>query len=89
MVRFSKQPDKDRFTVVGHTIMQGDGRVYIFIHEALKPFDTLVDLVLVHEATHLWNWQRGVGGADDECHRQGSLHHKKVLSILAKEPALC
>ena len=89
MVRFSKQPDKDRFTVVGHTIMRGDGRAYILIHESLKPFDTLVDLVLVHEATHLWNWQRGVGGVDDECHRRGSLHHRKVLSILAKEPALC
>ncbi|KKM14215.1 hypothetical protein LCGC14_1708320 [marine sediment metagenome] len=89
MVRFSKQPDPDDPLAVGHTIMQDDGRVYIFIHEVLEPFTPLTDLVLVHELVHLQNLLRGVSRRDDDCLKLKSVHHRKMLSILAKEPVLC
>ena len=89
MVRFSKQPDPDDPLAVGHTIMQDDGRVYILIHEVLEPFTPLTDLVLVHELVHLWNLVRRVSSRDDDCHKQDSRHHKKMLSILKREPWLC
>ena len=89
MVRFAKQPHPDSPTVVGHTIMWKDGGACILIHEALKPFDTLVSLVLVHEAVHIWNDQRGISSKADDCTKKGSPHHRKMLSILSKEPTLC
>ena len=89
MVRFSKQPDPDDPLAVGHTIMQDDGRVYILVHEVLKPFTPLTDLVLVHELVHLQNLVRGVSSRDDDCLKLKSHHHRKMLSILSKEPRLC
>ena len=80
MVRFSKQPDPDDLSAVGLTITQDDGRACILIHEALRPFNPLAEFVLLHEMTH---HQDGcVGGHGDK-------FHKKMLSILKKEPWLC
>ena len=88
MIRFAKQPDPDDPLAVGHTTMQDDGRVYILIHEVLRPFTSLTDLVLVHELVHLWNLLKGVSSRDDDCLKLKSCHHRKMLSILSKEPSL-
>lgn len=88
MVRFSKRPDPSHPGVVGFTRQKGDGRAYILIHEALKPFDTLVDFILVHEMVHLWCWARGIMGADI-CRKLRSPHHRRMLLILGKEVWLC
>ena len=89
MVRFSKQPAPDSLTAVGHSKQKTDGRIYVLIHEAFKPFDSLVEWVLLHEMVHLWNWQSEVYAVDDDCQKRGSRHHKKMLSILKREPWLC
>ena len=89
MVRFSKQPNPDDPEAVGCIIFQPNGQGYILIHVGLKPFTTLTELVLVHEMAHLWNLQRGVRGEADDCQKCGSRHHRKILSILSKEPTLC
>ena len=89
MVRFSKQPASDDVEAVGRTIFKSNGQVCILIHAGLKPFTTLTELVLAHEMAHQWNHQRGVKGEADNCHKRGSRHHCKVLSILSKEPTLC
>ena len=89
MIRFAKQPAPDDPLAVGHTIMQDDGRVYILIHEVLRPFTPLTDLVLVHELVHLCNLLKGVSSRDDDCLKLKSHHHRKMLSILSKEPRLC
>ncbi len=89
MVRFSKQPAPDSPTAVGHSRRKTDGRIYVLIHEALRPFASLTELTLLHEMVHLWNWQREARAVDDDCQRCGSRHHKKMLSILKREPWLC
>ena len=89
MVRFSKQPAKDSVTAVGNSKRQFNGRTYIAIHEVLRGYNSLTELVLVHEMVHLWNWQRDIKAVDDNCQRRGSTHHKKMLSILKREPWLC
>ena len=89
MIRFVKKPDPDDPLAAGHTTMQDDGRVYILIHEVLEPFTSLTALVLAHEMVHQHNDQRGISFADDDCLKLGSPHHRKMLSILAKEPTLC
>ena len=89
MVRYAKQPDSTDLAAVEKVYMKGDGRSYILIHEGLREFDTLTELALTHAAVHLWNYQRGVKSTDDDCQKRGSLHHRKMLSILAKEPTLC
>jgi hypothetical protein len=89
MVRFSKQPDPDDPLVFGFTIMDDNGQVYILIHEALELFVPLITLTLAHEMTHLWNDIRGASSANDACRKRGSSHHRKMLSILSKEPRLC
>ena len=89
MVRFSKQLNASDPLLCGYTEMKGDGRVYILIHEGLRPFDCLVNLTLVHEMVHLWNDRRGISSVDDTCGRLGSSHHRKMISILKQEPSLC
>ncbi|KKM05356.1 hypothetical protein LCGC14_1755000 [marine sediment metagenome] len=80
MVRFSKNVDP---LSDGCITIDGDGRVYILIHTNLKPFNHLLDLVLTHEMVHQQH------KADDTCGKVGSKHHRKMLSILAKEPRWC
>ena len=89
MVRFSKQPAPDSATAVGHSKQKTDGQIYISIHEALRPFHSLTELILLHEMAHLWNWQHDARAVDDNCQKCGSRHHKKMLSILKREPWLC
>ncbi len=89
MVRFSKKLDTSDPLLLGHTEMKGDGRVYIVIHEALKPFPALSEFILVHEMVHQWNDQRGIKSVDDNCRKRDGKHHKKMLSILKREPWLC
>ena len=89
MVRFSKRPDPAEPSAVGHTRRMDDGQVYVLVHEALRPFPTLVEAVLAHEMAHIWNWERDVYGSDGDCRKRGSRHHKKMLSILKREPWLC
>ena len=79
MVRFSKKLDTDDPTAAACTTVHEDGLAYILIHEGLRPFPTLTTLVLLHEMTH---YQDGcVGGHDNR-------FHKKMLSILKREPRL-
>ena len=80
MVRFSKKVDP---LSDGGITIDNDGRVYILIHTDLKPFNHFLDLALAHEMVHLSH------GANDVCGKRGSKHHRKMLSILAKEPRWC
>ena len=89
MIRFVKQPAPDDLEAVGRTIFRANEQGYILIHAGLKSFTTLTELVLVHEMAHLWNLQRGIRGEADDCQKRGSRHHRKMLSILTKEPTLC
>ncbi len=89
MVRFAKQPDPNDPEAVGHSIFHGDGRIYTLIHEDLEQFYSLVELTLVHEMVHLWNWQRRVSSANDDCQHNDSRHHKKMLIVLKREAWLC
>jgi hypothetical protein len=89
MIRFVRQPDPNDPSAVEHIYMKGDGRAYILIQEQFRPFGSIAELTLAHAMVHWWNYQRGVSLADDDCHKRGSCHHRKMLSILAKEPVLC
>ena len=80
MVRFSKNVDA---LSDGSITIDSDGRVYILIHINLKPFNHLLDLVLTHEMVHQCH------NAGDACGKRGGRHHRKMLSILAKEPLWC
>ena len=89
MVRFSKQPDPSEPSAVGHTRRYEDGQVYVLIHKALEPFHTLVEAVLTHEMAHIWAWEHDIYGSAGDCRKRGSRHHKKMISILKREPWLC
>ena len=80
MVRFSKGVDS---LADGSITISSDGQVYILIHVDLKPFNHLLDLVLAHEMVHQFY------SGKDTCGKRRSKHHRKMLSILAKEPRWC